>query len=199
MLLYPDIYLNEFHFGFLYINAINPIHFAHPASPHPHPSVLTREQQIEFALCENLCLQKSFIRKQFFSAISFESAKRFPRAGFILRCIFIQEVSLFPILAHQDRAQPLPPFRALCSALLSNSASAGSVFCTHQNLLYWCSAHASCKLCFCYCPWVRSDRGNWVLLENVLVQILQVASFQKKTKWSCLWGRSPMVWWVDCW
>lgn len=122
LLLYPDIYLNKFHFGFLYINAINPIHFAHPASPHPHPSVLTWEQQIEFALCENLHLQKSFIRKQFFSAVSFESAKRFPRAGFILRCIFIQEVSLFPVLAHQDRTRRFPLFRALCSALLSNSA-----------------------------------------------------------------------------
>lgn len=102
LLIYSDIYLNKFHFVFLYINAINPIHFAHPASPHPHPLILTREQQIEFALCENLCLQKNFIRKQFFSTIGFESAKRFPRAGFILRCIFIQEVSLFPVLAHQD-------------------------------------------------------------------------------------------------
>lgn len=80
LLLYPDNYLNKFHFDFLYINAINPIYFAHPASPHSHPSVLTREQQIEFALCENLCLQKNLIRKQFFSIIGFESAKSFPRA-----------------------------------------------------------------------------------------------------------------------
>lgn len=199
LLLYPDNYLNKFHFVFLYINAINPIRFAHPASTH-HPSVPTSEQQIEFALCENLCLQ-NFIRKQIFSPIGFESTKRFPRAGFILRCIFIQEVSLFPVLALQDRPHHFPHFRAVCSALLSNSALCRwcSDLCTHQNMLYWCSAYAFCKLCFCFCPWVTTDRSNWDVLENVLAQILKVASFQKKTKWSWLWSRSPMMWWVDCW
>lgn len=119
----------NFTFWFLHINAINLIHFAHPASPHPHSSVLTRELQIELALCENLCLQKDFIRKHSFSMICFESTERFPRAGFILRCIFIQEISLFPIL------HPLLlPFHSRTEHTTSHTSFQGPVLSTVSKL-----------------------------------------------------------------
>lgn len=141
-LITPDNSLNQCHF-LVSVRKCNKSHpFLH-ILPHPILTLqfFTMELQIELALCENLGWQKNSISKCLFSMIHFEGTERFHRAGFILRHIFIQEIS--PLLVLHPL---LLPFHTRTEQATSHTSLQGPVFSTASALL---PNSALCRWCMC--------------------------------------------------